>query len=75
MGRAQARRLMRPAGVAGPRPQRRGPVTTDRRHGDGVAPHRRARHCDVEPPEHVWAGDSTDGWTREGWWSVSVLLD
>jgi putative transposase len=33
VGRAQARRLMRQAGVAVQRPQRRGPVTTDSRPG------------------------------------------
>ena len=59
VGRAKARRLMRPAGVVGQHPKRRGPVPTGSRHGDGVAPHRLARPCDVEPPEHVWAGAIT----------------
>ena len=75
MGRAKARRLMRQAGVAVPRPQRRGPVTTDSRHGDGVAPHLLARQFDVEQPAHVWAGAITSVWTRAGGLSVSVLLD
>jgi len=75
VGRAQARRWMRQAGVAVPRPTRRGPVTTDSRQGSGVAPHRLARPCDVEPPDHVWAGDITAVWTGEGGWSGSELLD
>jgi putative transposase len=33
VGRAKARRVMRQAAVAVPRPKRRGPVTTDSRHG------------------------------------------
>jgi putative transposase len=75
VGRAQARRWMRQAGGAVPRPTRRGPVTTDSRQGAGVAPHRLARPGDVEPPDHVWAGDITAVWTGEGGWSGSGLLD
>ena len=67
VGRAKARRLMRQAGVAVQRPQRRGPVTTDSRHGYGGAPHLLVRQFDVEQPDHVWAGDITSVWTREGW--------
>ena len=75
VGRAKARRLMRQAGVAVQHPQRRGPVTTDSRHGYGVAPTLLARQFDVAQPDHVWAGDITYVWTREGWWYVSVLVD
>jgi putative transposase len=57
------------------RPKRRGPVTTDSRHGYGVAPNLLARQVDVEQPDHVWAGASTYVWTGEGWLSVSVLVD
>jgi putative transposase len=75
VGRAKARRLMRQAGVAVQRPKRRGPVTTDSRHGYGVAPNLLARQFDVEQPDHVWAGDITYVWTGEGWLYVSVLVD
>jgi putative transposase len=75
VGRAKARRLRRQAGVAVQRPKRRGLVTTDRRHGYGGAPNLLARPFDVEPPDHVWAGDITSVWTSEGWLYVSVLLD
>ena len=37
VGRAKARRLMQEAGVSVRRPRARGPVTTDSRHGYGVA--------------------------------------
>ena len=67
VGRAKARRLMHQAGVAVPRPRRRGPRTTDSRHGDEVAPNLLARQCDVTAPDHVWAGAITSSWTAAGW--------
>jgi putative transposase len=75
VGRAKARRLMNKAGVAVPRPRRRGPMTTDSRHGDEVAPHLLARQFDVTAPDHVWAGEITYIWTVEGWLYRSVLVD
>ena len=75
VGRAKARRLMNQAGVAVQRPKRRGPVTTDSRHGDEVAPHLLARQFDVAKPDHVGVGDISSVWTGEGWLSVSTLLD
>jgi putative transposase len=75
VGRAKARRLMNQAGVAVQRPKRRGPVTTDSRHGYEVAPNLLARQVDVAKPDHVWGGDSSYVWTGEGWLSVSTLLD
>jgi len=59
VGRYHARRLMRQAKVTGQRPKKRGPVTTDSRHRDAVAPHVLARQFDVEPPDQVWVGDIT----------------
>ena len=53
----------------------RGPITTESRHGYGIADNVLARHCDVANPDQAWAGDITYRWTAEGWWSVSVLLD
>jgi transposase InsO family protein len=58
---------MNQAGVVVQRCQRRGPVTTDRRHGYAVAPHLLARQFDVAKPEQVWGGDISYGWTAEGW--------
>lgn len=75
VGRMKARRLMKEAGVAVHRPRRRGPVTTDSRHGFAVAPNRLARQFDVSAPNQVWAGDITYIWTAEGWLYLSVLLD
>ena len=75
VGRAKARRLMNKTGVAVPRPRRRGPMTTDSRHGDEVAPNLLARQFDVTAPDHVWAGAITYIWTAEGWLYLSVLVD
>jgi putative transposase len=74
-GRHTARQLRRQAGMVVRRRTRRRPVTTDSRQGDHVAPNLLARPCDVDHPDHVWAGDITDVWTAEGWWYVAVLFD
>jgi transposase InsO family protein len=75
VGRAKARRLMKQAGVAVPRPRRRGPMTTDSRHHDAVAPHLLARQFDVTVPDQVGAGDITSSWTAAGWLYLAVLVD
>ena len=75
VGRAKARRLMKEAGVSVRRPSLRPPVTTDSRHGYGVAENILARQFDVAKPNQAWAGDITYIWTAEGWLYVSVLLD
>lgn len=72
VGRYQARRLMRQAKVTVERPKKRGPVTTDRRHRDAVAPNVLARQFDVEPPAQVWVGAITSLWTTEGWLYLAV---
>jgi transposase InsO family protein len=75
VGRVKARRLMKEAGVSVQRAKRRGPVTTDSRHGYEVAPNLLARQFDVDEPDYAWVGDITYVWTAEGWLYVSTLLD
>jgi putative transposase len=75
VGRAKARRLMKEAGVSVSRPRLRRPVTTDSRHGYGVADNVLARQFDVAKPDQAWAGDITYIWTAEGWLYLAVLLD
>ena len=75
VGRAKAKRLMTEAEVTVKRSKRRGPVTTDSRHGYEVAPNLLARQFDVDAPDHAWVGDITYVWTAEGWLYVSTLLD
>ena len=75
VGRFKVRRLMKLAGVSVESRRRRGPKTTDSRHGYGVAPNLLARHFDVTAPNVAWCGDITSIWTEEGWLYTSVLLD
>jgi putative transposase len=75
VGRFKGRRLMKQAAVSVEGRRRRGPKTTDSRHGYGVAPNLLARHFDVTAPNVAWCGDITFIWTEEGWLYTSVLLD
>jgi putative transposase len=75
VGRYQARRLMKDAGVSVRRRSTRKPQTTDSRHGYGVAPNVLNREFDVAKPNEAWAGDITYLWTQEGWLYLAVLLD
>jgi transposase InsO family protein len=75
IGRYKARQLMQEAGVAVRRPTYRRPLTTQSRHGYGIAPNLLARQFDVEKPDRVWVGDITYLWTAEGWLYLAVLLD
>ena len=70
-------RLMRQAGlVARPRAGRR-VRTTDSRHDEPIAPNRLARHFSVEgvAVNTLWVGDITYVPTREGFLSLSTVLD
>ncbi len=75
VGRVKARRLMHEVGVTAQRAKRRGPVTTDSRHGYEVAPNLLERHFDMDEADQAWVGDITHVWTAEGWVYVSTLLD
>lgn len=75
VGRAKTRRFMKEAGVRVQRAKRRGPITTDSRHGYKIASNLLARQFDVDRPDQAWAGDMTYVWTGEGWLYVATLLD
>ena len=75
VGRCKVRRLMKLAGVAVERRRRRGPQTTESRHGYGGAPNLLARNFAVAAPNVAGCGDITSIWTEEGWLYTSVLLD
>ncbi len=74
VGRHQARSLMREAGVW-VRYRRRYRVTTDSNHRQRVFPNRLERDFEAKAPNHVWAGDITYVWTREGWLYLAVIID
>jgi transposase InsO family protein len=75
VGRFKGRRFMKQAGVSVEGRRRRGPKTTDSRHGYGVAPNMLERNFDVMAPNVAWCGDITYLWTEEGWLYVSILVD
>lgn len=75
VGRFKVRRLMKQAGVSVESRRRRGPKTTDSRHGYELAPNLLERNFDVKAPNVAWCGDITYIWTEEGWLYTSVLLD
>jgi transposase InsO family protein len=75
VGRFKGRRCMKQAGVSVEGRRRRGPKTTDSRHGYGVAPHMLARTFDVMAPNVAWCGAIPYLWTEEGWLYVSILVD
>jgi transposase InsO family protein len=70
-------RLMREAGLVARRPKRHRVVTTDSTHGEPIAPNRLGRQFDVNGValNQVWFGDITSMPTREGFLSLSTVLD
>jgi transposase InsO family protein len=74
VGRYQARRLMREAGVW-VRYRRRYRTTTNSNHRQAVFENRLERNFAVDAPDHVYAGDITYVWTHEGWLYLAVVID
>ncbi|AGA89830.1 transposase [Thioflavicoccus mobilis 8321] len=74
VGRHQARRLMREAGVW-VRYRRRYRVTTNSKHGQPVFENRLQCQFAVEAPDQVYAGDITSVWTAQGWLYLAVVID
>ncbi|MCG5499192.1 IS3 family transposase, partial [Ectothiorhodospira variabilis] len=74
VGRAQARSLMREAGVEA-RQRRRWRATTDSNHGYPVAPNRLERCFQVSEPNCAWVADITAVWTFQGWLYLAAILD
>ncbi len=74
MGRYQARRLMREAGVW-VRYRRRYRATTCSDHRQPVFENRLKRNFSVQAPDQVYAGDITYVWTQQGWLYLAVVID
>jgi putative transposase len=66
-------RLMRLEGLRGKRARRY--RATTQADGAPPAPNRLQRRFHVARLNHVWAGDVTACWTREGWLYLAVVLD
>ena len=74
VGRYQARRLMREAGVW-VRYRRRYRVTTNSNHRQPVFENRLKRDFSPSAANQVWAGDISYVWTHEGWLYLAVVID
>lgn len=74
VGRHQARRLMREAGVW-VRYRRRYRVTTNSHHDQPVFENCLERNFAVGAPNQVYAGDITYVWTAQGWLYLAVVID
>lgn len=74
-GRNRVARLMRRAGLAGRRPKRRYPRTTQRRPGTIPAPNLLKRDFSAQRPNQKWVTDITYIDTAEGWLYLAPVLD
>jgi transposase InsO family protein len=73
-GRHRVARLMQAHGIRA-KQARRFRVTTDSRHGFGIAPNRLGRRFRVAAPNTVWMADVTYLPTASGWCYLAVVLD
>lgn len=73
-GRHRVARLMQAHGIRA-KQARRFRVTTDSRHGFGIAPNRLERRFRVAAPNRVWMADVTYLPTASGWCYLAVVLD
>jgi transposase InsO family protein len=73
-GRAQAKTLMRLAGVVA-KQHRKFKVTTNSKHSLPVAPNLIDRDFAAKKPNSVWVSDITYVWTKEGWLYLGIILD
>ena len=73
-GRHRVARLMQAHGIRA-KQARRFRMTTDSRHGFGIAPNRLGRRFRVAAPNTVWMADVTYLPTATGWCYLAVVLD
>jgi transposase InsO family protein len=74
VSRKRVERLMREGGL-GVETRRRGPRTTDSRHGRPVAPNLLGRRFAAERPDMVWLADISYVPTGEGWLYLAAIED
>lgn len=75
VGRKRVARLMRDNGIRPRRRKTRPPITTDSRHGHGVAPNLLERAFAADRPHAIWLADITYIATDEGWLYLAVVKD
>jgi putative transposase len=74
VGEHRITRLMRVVGIRA-KTVKKWRATTQSNHRLPVAENTLDRQFTGEPPNRVWAGDSTYVWTAEGWLYLAVVLD
>src|SRR5512135_3277129 len=57
------------------RRRKRPPLTTDSRHGDGIAPNLLQRAFEADRPNTIWLADITYVATDEGWLYLAAVKD
>ncbi|WP_084721547.1 IS3 family transposase [Skermanella aerolata] len=75
IARKRVARLMRENGLRPPRRRKRPPITTDSRHGYGIAPNLLQRVLDADHPNTIWLADITYIATDEGWLYLAAVKD
>lgn len=75
ISRKTVAKLMRENGLRPPRRKRRMPITTQSRHGYGVAPNLLDRHFAITAPDTVWLADISYIPTDEGWLYLAAVKD
>jgi putative transposase len=75
VGKHRVARLMRRHGIAGARPKRKRPVTTQRDGRAGAAPNLLAQDFVATRPNEKWLADITYIDTDEGWLYLAAVLD
>ena len=75
IARKRVARLMRENGIRPPRRKKRPPITTDSRHGYGIAPNLLQRAFEADQPNTIWLADITYVATDEGWLYLAAIKD
>jgi transposase InsO family protein len=75
IARKRVARLMRENDIRPPRRRKRPPITTDSRHGYGIAPNLLQRAFEADQPNTIWLADITYVATDEGWLYLAAIKD
>jgi putative transposase len=75
IARKRIARLMTENRIRPPRRKKRVPVTTDSRHGYGIAPNLLERAFEADRPDTAWLADITYVATDEGWLYLAAVKD
>jgi putative transposase len=75
IARKRVARLMKENHLRPSRRRKRPPITTDSRHGYGIAPNRLQRAFETERPNTIWLADITYVATDEGWLYLAAVKD